>query len=157
MIEANIRKKIEDLIVRAKARPLSSTGNARDTAEMVFCDRWITEALNICEVALPQPDTSYRRRIEALAGLSSGRMRAIHSIAEVFEALLPDIDAGLLGNLGNKIRAEVFDDFLDQAEWYAQQNRKMEAGVIAVLSLRILSGAFIATKSGTTKIRVLKT
>jgi hypothetical protein len=45
--------------------------------------------------------------------------------------LLPDFDAGLLGDLGNKIRAETFDDFLDHAEAYLKENRKMEAGVIA--------------------------
>jgi len=45
--------------------------------------------------------------------------------------LLPDIDSGLLGDLGNKIRAETFDDFLDHAEYYLKESRKMEAGVIA--------------------------
>jgi len=33
--------------------------------------------------------------------------------------------------LGNKIRAETFDDFLDHAVFYAKKGRKMEAGVIA--------------------------
>jgi hypothetical protein len=49
----------------------------------------------------------------------------------MLRALLPDIDAGLLGDLGNKIRAETFDDFLDHAALYVQKGRKMEAGVIA--------------------------
>jgi hypothetical protein len=45
--------------------------------------------------------------------------------------LLLDIDAGLLGNFGNKIRAETFDDFLDHAELYRQEGQKEQAGVIA--------------------------
>jgi hypothetical protein len=45
--------------------------------------------------------------------------------------LLLDIDNGLLGDLGNKIRAETFDDSLDHAESYRQEHRKIEAGVIA--------------------------
>jgi hypothetical protein len=44
---------------------------------------------------------------------------------------LQDIDAGLLGDLGNQIRAETFDDFLDHAEFYQKEGRKQEAGVIA--------------------------
>jgi len=43
---------------------------------------------------------------------------------------LPDIDRGLLGDLGNKIRAETFDDFLDHAEDYLKRNLKNEAGTI---------------------------
>jgi hypothetical protein len=52
-------------------------------------------------------------------------------IAEMLRALLPDIDAGLLGDLGNKIRAETFDEFLEHAESYRKEGRKNEAGVIA--------------------------
>ena len=33
-------------------------------------------------------------------------------IAECLRALLPNIDAGLITNFGNKVRAETFDDFL---------------------------------------------
>jgi hypothetical protein len=52
-------------------------------------------------------------------------------MAEMLRALLPDIDAGLLGELSNKIRAETFDNFLDHAELYVGNGRKMESGVIA--------------------------
>ncbi len=49
----------------------------------------------------------------------------------MLDGLLRDIDAGLLGDLANKVRAETFDDFLDHAEAYLRESRKMEAGVIA--------------------------
>jgi hypothetical protein len=72
---------------------------------------------------------AYRVRIEKSGG--GGAVQRVTSMAEMLRALLPDIDAGLLGDLGNKIRAETFDDFLDHAELYVQKGRKMEAGGIA--------------------------
>jgi len=48
-----------------------------------------------------------------------------------FRGLLRDIDAGLLNNFANKIRAETFDEFLEHAEWYHAHDRKNEAGVLA--------------------------
>lgn len=131
MIETNLRKKIEELIQRAKAFQTIPGGLARNSREVSLCEGWITEALNAVELAVPRPTNAYRRKVEILAKGSSGLVQAVGSIAQVLEALLPDIDAGLLGELGNKIRAEVFDDFLDHAETYLQHRRKMEAGVIA--------------------------
>jgi hypothetical protein len=41
-----------------------------------------------------------------------------------------DIDAGLIASLADRVRAEVFDEFLDHAEAYHKEGRK-ESGVIA--------------------------
>jgi hypothetical protein len=128
MIEDNIRRKLEDLIVRSTN--LSQGGIARDTHHLAQCEGWITEALNVIELAIPAPGNAYRVRIEGTRG-GGGAVQRVASIAQMLRALLPDIDAGLLGNLGNKVRAETFDDFLDHAESYLQEDRKMEAGVIA--------------------------
>jgi hypothetical protein len=38
---------------------------------------------------------------------------------------------GLLTTLSNRVRAEIFDDFLDHAQLYLKDSRKQEAGVIA--------------------------
>jgi hypothetical protein len=123
MIEANIRQKIEDLIRRAKELD-GSAGNARNSREVSICQRWITEALNIVERAVPLPDNPYRRKVETLARGSHGLVQAVHSIAAIFEAFLGDIDAGLIevkaaaepavtnGNFAN-FRA-VYDDLTDE-------------------------------------------
>jgi hypothetical protein len=58
-------------------------------------------------------------------------LQRVASIAETLRALLPDIDAGLLGDLGDQVRAETFDNFLDHGAAYLADDRKMEAGVIA--------------------------
>jgi len=46
-------------------------------------------------------------------------------------AFLPDIDAGLIANFRNQVRAETFDDFLDHADAYRQKDEKQAAGVLA--------------------------
>ena len=131
MIEVEIRKKIENLIARARAFELIPGGTARDTRELSLCEAWLTEALNVVEVAVPRTTNAYRRRIETLAKASHGAAQAVLSIARILDALLVDLQAGLLGDLGNSITAEAFDDFLDHAEAYLHGGRKMEAGVIA--------------------------
>jgi hypothetical protein len=128
MIEDSIRKKIEELIARSVAI-VGQGAIARDTGHLALSEGWITEALNVIQLAVPSPSNPYRVRIDK--SHSGGAVQRVAVIAQMLRALLPDIDAGLLGDLGNKIRAETFDDFLDHAESFLQDGRKMEAGVIA--------------------------
>ncbi len=128
MIEDHIRRKIEDLITRA-ASIVGYGSIARDTRHLALCEGWITEALNVIELAVPAPSNAYRVRVAKTSG--GGAVQHVASTAQMLEALLRDIDAGLLGHLGNKIRAETFDDFLEHAESYRHEGKKMEAGVIA--------------------------
>jgi hypothetical protein len=130
MIEENIRRKIEDLI-RSAAPLVNASGTARDARHLAGCDAWIVQARNVIQLAIPAPSNHYRVGIEKSGGGGSFAVQSVASISEMLRALLPDIDAGLLGDLGNKIRAETFDDFLDHAALYVQKGRKMEAGVIA--------------------------
>jgi hypothetical protein len=130
MIEKNIRQKIEQLIARAKAIPQTTSGMAADRTQYNVCEAWLTEAMNVIQVAIPQPENAYRTKIDTLAKRTS-KNSSVKSAELIFESLLSDIDAGLLGNLGDKIAAGLFDDFLDHAEAYVQLDRKMEAGVIA--------------------------
>jgi hypothetical protein len=132
MIEENIRRKIQDLIGRAASITASGSGMARNTREISQCQGWIAETLNVIELAIPLPQNAYRRQMERVAQHHGGGMvQCVASMAQILRALLPDMDAGLLGDLGNRIRAEVFDDFLDHAELYRREGRKNESGVIA--------------------------
>jgi hypothetical protein len=131
MIEENIRRKIQDLINRSVPITSGGRGIAVDSQHLSACQAWLVQALNVVELAIPMPGNAYRRRVEKIAEQGGGLVQSVGSIAEIFRALLPDIDAGLLGHLGNKIRAETFDNFLDHAEHYRKEGRKEEAGVIA--------------------------
>jgi hypothetical protein len=159
MIGDNARQKIQDLIARAP--PLVAGNDYDDFSSADFsdahsakCSAWLTEALNVVHYTIPSPQNPYRAAIER-SGSFRDRIRAT---SEIFQALLPDIDAGLLGDLGNQVRAETFDDFLDHGEAYLADDHKMQAGVIAGSSLRTLSGASIATKLPMmTRARTLRT
>jgi hypothetical protein len=133
MIEENVRKKIQDLLNRAPALAATSPmGLARDNQHINQCKGWITETLNVIELAVPISTNAYRRQIEKFGEAKSGRYpEAVGSMAEILRALLQDIDDGLLATLNNKIRAETFGNFLDHAEVYWQEKRQREAGVIA--------------------------
>ncbi|MGA2843063.1 MAG: hypothetical protein ABSG18_23505 [Steroidobacteraceae bacterium] len=131
MIEEKVRQKIEELITRSRQLAFIST-MARNSVEVSLCETWITEALNIARVVVPTPSNAYREKLEKIAKHHSGQMgQAVKTIAGIFQALLNDIDAGLLGDLRDKISAEIFDDFIDHAEQYRLSGRKNEAGVIA--------------------------
>jgi hypothetical protein len=130
MIEDNIRRKIDILITRSTMLAPPGSYLPRDTTHVAQCSGCITEALNVIGLAIPSPRNAYRDRIEK-AAVPGNVVQSVATIAEILRALLPDIDAGLLGDLGNKIRAETFDDFLDYAESYLKKSLKMESGVIA--------------------------
>ena len=131
MIEEKIRDKIINLVARSGRLSVSSAGVARDTRHLSECQGWITEALNVIELAVPQPKNAYRRQIERIGESDGQYPQKVASMAEILRALLADIDVGLLGDLANKIRAEALEDFLDHSEQYLKHNRKNEAGVIA--------------------------
>jgi hypothetical protein len=130
MLEEAIRRKIEDLVRRAG----DLSGAPRNSAQVDQSEGWITEAVNVIEVAIPLENNAYRRRIRELGKpITGGPTRRVGYIAECLRALLPDIDAGLIANFGNKVRAETFDDFLDHAERYRQEGEKQAAGVLAAV------------------------
>lgn len=157
MIDQDIRRKIEGLLTRAPAlasasiqrprvltsRPSPQAWMAGGASEKEYdpshndqhtaqCRAWITEALNIIELAVPTPSNAYRRQIEKIGEAAASRYpRSVGSMAEILRALLRDIDAGLLVTLSSKIRAETFGDFLEHAEAYCKDRRHKEAGVIA--------------------------
>jgi hypothetical protein len=128
MIGDNVRRKLQDLIDRAPSL-VGDSNVARDALHVAKCSAWITEALNVISYAIPSPQNPYRAQIEKNGG--SFRVQRVATISETLRALLPDIDAGLLGDLGNQVRAETFDNFLDHGAAYLAEGRRMEAGVIA--------------------------
>ncbi len=52
-------------------------------------------------------------------------------MAALLKGLVSDAKAGLISSIADHARAETFDDFLDHADFYANEGRKNEAGIIA--------------------------
>ena len=107
-------------------------GRVRDALHSAHLGGWIAEALNVSHLAAPRAHNPFRDRIDRSTARHQPLER-VQSISVILEALLRDIDAELLGNLVNQVRAETFDDFLDHAIWYQGERRHMEAGVIAAV------------------------
>ena len=128
MLEQAIRGKIEELVRRA---PAISSEARRTVASLGEGEGWTTEAVNVIEVAIPIESNSYRRRVRELESKPIGVDGKVAAIAACLRAFLPDLDAGLIADFGNKVRAETFDDFLDHADAYYQEGSKQAAGVLA--------------------------
>jgi hypothetical protein len=130
MLEEAVRQKIEDLIRRAvQIAPGGAT--LRDKEHSAECRAWITEALNIIDFAVPVETNSYHQNIVKLGGGSGLLLDRVASMGSILLSLLADIDAGLIADFGNQIRAETFDDFLEHADVYRKEGQKQAAGVLA--------------------------
>jgi hypothetical protein len=128
MLEQAIRRKIKELVRRAP----SIISEARKTvASLGEGEGWVTEAVNVIEVAIPIESNSYRRRVRELEKSTSAVDGKVAAFAACLRAFLPDLDAGLIVDFGNKVRAETFDDFLDYADVYREEGQKQPAGVLA--------------------------
>jgi len=128
MLEQAIRRKIEDLVRRA---PSIISEARRTVASLGEGEGWITEAVNVVDLAIPIESHSYRRRVRELENSTKAVDVKVAAIAACLRAFLPDLDAGLIADFGNKVRAETFDDFLDYADAYRQEDEKQAAGVLA--------------------------
>jgi hypothetical protein len=131
MIEEAIRQKLTDLIDRAKYATATGVNAISKSKDFDSWEGWVTEALHIVELVLPNSNATYRSRIEEIAYEDRDTKFRVRDMGSILRGLLSDIELGLIVSLTNKIRAEAFDDFLDHAESYRSSGRKNEAGVIA--------------------------
>lgn len=96
------------------------------------CVAWMAPAENIVHIVCPNPDNAYRKRVDIITR-PSGLMipSRVGEFTDLLNYLLVDIEQGLLSSVVDRVRAEVFDDFLDHADHYYKDGRKNESGVIA--------------------------
>jgi hypothetical protein len=101
MLEAALRRKIEELIASAQAGSLvPREGILRDTKHAAECRGWITEALNVIERVVPIENNAYRRQATKIAE-SGNLVDQVASIGAILRGLLSDVDAGLVADFGN--------------------------------------------------------
>jgi hypothetical protein len=132
-IELSIRTRLEELIKEAYYLSVGDSNDQCTNASMIAdCTAWIVSAQNLVHLLIAQSDAPYRVKLDKIANKSHGYQihHAVSSVAAVLQALRKDADAGLISNLSNQTRAEVFDDFLDHADAYLNSSRKQESGVI---------------------------
>ena len=80
----------------------------------------------------------YPAHIERTGGFKAER---VATIAEILQGLLPDVDAGLLVDLGNRVRAKTFDNCLDHGQAYLTGQQRKQAKVAAHVRTKATHGS----------------
>ena len=134
-IEEDIGTRLQQLLDDSTDLSLGTGeyGQCKDDMQMQKCSAWLTSAQNLVHLICSDPDAPYRQKADrvALRGHGYRINAAVGEVAAVLAALQIDGDSGLLVSVADRARAETFDDFLDHAYLYLQDNRKREAGAIA--------------------------
>jgi hypothetical protein len=129
-VDEQVRKRATQLIERgaviASSQPQYADPGGR--AMLQECDGWLASAKNLLQVIYPDPLSSYRIQSTMLQGSKTER---VGGMMEILRHLLLDVDAGVVMRIAEAARAEVFDDFLDQSEYYLRGKKVPQAGVIA--------------------------
>jgi hypothetical protein len=132
-IQHGVLKRLAELVEdAADLRRGEPDGTCLNYEQVQDCRAWIVSALHLVQIACPEANP-YRRRAEHIAAKESD-WRVNHDVGELagmLKNLARDVEAGLLTSVGDKARAETFDDFLDHGRAYLQERRSSEAGVIA--------------------------
>lgn len=134
MIEQKLRERLGELIASGGALSRGdANGQCTSESQAAECSAWLTMAQNAVHLILQDPQSPYRAKADKIANSNRGYLihNAVGEFASVLQALIKDVDSGLLASVANQARAETFDNFLDHAQAYYRDQRKNEAGVIA--------------------------
>ncbi len=133
-VEDSALKRLQALVIDAyRLRIGSSNDQVISEEHRQECSGWLASAENLVGMLCPNPDSGYRRRVQAILnqGADWTAHKYVGEIAAILQALQADANHGLLASIADRARAETFDDFLDHAEVYYEEDRKNEASVIA--------------------------
>jgi hypothetical protein len=132
-IEAAIEKRLSTLAAEAQQLRIGNQhGGVRSDDHQAQCSGWMAAALNVAQLACPNPKSAYWLKAQAISEKEYGYTlhRGVAEMAELLKNLQKDIEAGLLTSIADRARAETFDNFLDHGRAYLKEGRAMEAGVI---------------------------
>ncbi len=142
-VERAVLARIKSLIDQGRpVSPVVKQGHALTADEEAIIAGWLTSVTHVLELTVP-PLSAYRLMIgninasyAAASGprnMRSGERKSniVGEAVSILEALLADVEAGMISSLEDRVRGQAFDDFLEHAEEYVKRGRKNEAGVIA--------------------------
>lgn len=133
LTDTRIASRVVALIAEASEIRNRVLGDHVSQTDVRECRAWITSALNLVGILCPDETNPYRKRADEIAQRESGYLLPddVYEFRCLLQALMKDIEAGLLVSIADRASAETFDDFLDHADAYLSDGRKQEAGVIA--------------------------
>lgn len=129
--EETISKRFQELLEKGDAllQTRSHGGYGPDLVENAACEEWVTASLAFLRRVMGKESEYYQRFSEA-----SERGALFHHIEKavsVLRAAKADFDGGYLFETRRRIQAEVFDEFLEQAESLLLDGYFQVAAVIA--------------------------
>lgn len=133
-IEDAILRRIEELIAQSqRLREGNTHGQVLSHKHEQECRGWLAAASNIVQIVIPEPHSAYRRSSEKIVDhdYGYGTNQAVGELGAILVNLQKDARLGLVSSVADYVSAEVFDDFLDHAKAYLQDDRVAQAGVIA--------------------------
>jgi hypothetical protein len=135
-IEAKVRARIAQLIEEGRKlsqwqrEPDDEDGSLRERQMHADCEGWFASSLHIIQVVCPDPFSVHRTRANMTVPIGFPPLN-VARITAILEALIKDVDAGVMANITRQTQAELFDDFLDQAQHWLGGQRIQLAGVVA--------------------------
>jgi hypothetical protein len=135
-VEQGVVRRLNQLLDESKGlRRTNEHGQATSEEHLGQCVGWIAAALNVVQIACGSSESAYWKKAQTIEEASRryGYVipRAVSELASLLVQLLGDMEAGLLGSIADRARAETFDNFLDHGKAYLKDGRIKEAGVIA--------------------------
>ena len=133
--QEKIRNKLHDLYEdgsRLKTGSGSAWGSSDDVEHSHECVGWLTAVQNLLHLILGNLQHPYRLRVDSIcAEMRDQSAFQVGEVTAILGRLISDLDNDLIFSIESRVRATVFEDFLEEARWYAKAKRICEAGVFA--------------------------
>jgi hypothetical protein len=129
-----IRYRLEALIEEgSRLRHGDDRDVCTDSDHFQNCKGWVTGVRSFLRVLFPSGDSIYTQEVDELTKQDWGWTvnQLVGEICAILKHLSADFSAGLLSSIEDQTRILIFDNFLDHARHYLDDNKKNEAGVIA--------------------------
>jgi hypothetical protein len=133
-VEEKVKDRIKELISEATGLSRGKEGGyALSDSHISSCKGWLAAAANAVQLVCGDNDSQYKARFQKVLDYRYGYVipNGVGDGKSILEAMLIDIDRGLLSSVADMARAETFDNFLDHAKAYHTDGLKQESGVIA--------------------------
>jgi hypothetical protein len=134
VIEQNIQDRIVALVEEGEGLSCGNEhGQILDDTHESECVGWMGAANHALAAVCPSPVNAYREAAERIVKRDFGFAlnQGVGHLTSLLKQLLVDIEYGLLSSVANQVRAETFDDLLDEAAEYHKRKHLQGSGVLA--------------------------
>ena len=134
--QEKIRKKLQELYengMRLKIGIGTGSSTRRDEQHSHDCVGWLTEIQSLLHLIFGHTQHPYRSRIDSICVEGRGLKipTQVGEVTAILGKFISDLDNDLIFSIESRVRATVFEDFLQEARRYARAKHVREAGVFA--------------------------